>query len=88
MLEALVSADVGENLETAHVGHHEIEEHDVGAFALKGRNRLAGIGGQHEMLVTGILQKDLNRVERDRLVVDQHDAGAPQQGRVTTGTPG
>ena len=70
------------DVEAAHLRHHEIEHDDVRPLARDERQCLGGLARQHEIAVSGLLEKALQDIERDGLVVDHHDFGRAQEGGI------
>ena len=62
-----------EHLEAVHAGHLDVEQHEVGRFALGQRQPfLAGRGADE--LVAFVLERHPQRVADGRFVVDDQDA--------------
>jgi hypothetical protein len=53
------------------VGHHDVEQHEIGVFAANQGQGLTGIGGADEVSVSAGFQLTLKYPKINRLVVDE-----------------
>ena len=61
------------DLETVHVGHHHVEQHDVDLAVLAGLQRVGAVAGGQHLEIFGE-QPDLEQLHIGRNVVDDEDA--------------
>jgi hypothetical protein len=69
----MIEAEPAGELESVHVRHHHVGEHEVGHALLCGGQRLRAVA-RHAYVVAGRAQLDLEQACDERVVVDDQEA--------------
>ena len=71
-----VGLELLQHLVAVHVGHHDVEQHDVGRRGQADGQRLLAAGGHQHLMVAA--ERLMQRLDVQRLIIDQQHASLPR----------